>query len=374
MPRFSAMRDGRAHLLTDKLQKEAAAAFTAAELRLPKIADPAASESRAAAAPARAGPVQPVARPPPARRRYGPSEPAAAGRCAGFRLFRVRSATVRPGRRGAFSTRVARRGPRMRLLVKWTCRDAEINNLKAVAARHDDKVVEDDAVELVLSSGATGETWHFALNSKGIQQDWRIRPSESRRTCGIPRGGRRPGWPRTEWEAETAIPFASLGQTPNSNRNLAGQLRAAQRRAAGTSPPPYSPNANRPCSCSIPPPAPTARSSGGQGAWTARASAMPRSSRSSPSSVGKSTSLPARSSSALPRGVRRLLVPPSPWAEQGPRRLLAEASGSRGQKRGGGGFCLVLGNIPLDEYFQDPSLKVKSVQCGKVPSPGGPRR
>jgi len=140
------------HLLTDKLQKEAAAAFTAAERQLPKIADPAA-RNRAAAALRRERVLfsqwQDL-------RRLGADTarlnlplladaPDFASSASGVQQF------APAGGAEGFSTRVSAAWTKDALLVKWTCRDAEINNLKAVAARHDDKVVEDDAVELVLS-------------------------------------------------------------------------------------------------------------------------------------------------------------------------------------------------------------------------------
>jgi hypothetical protein len=77
--------------------------------------------------------------------------------------------------------------------------------------------VEDDSVELVLSSGLTGETWHFAANWKGTQQDWRDS------SVGVREELWNPDWQASTrlaagmWEAEMAIPFASLGHTPNAN-------------------------------------------------------------------------------------------------------------------------------------------------------------
>lgn len=290
------------HLLTDELQQEAAAAFTAAERRLPEIADPAV-RARAVAALRRERVLfsqwQDL-------RRLGADTARLnlplladasdfASSASGVQKF------APAGGAEAFSTRVSAAWTRDALLVKWTCGDAEIDNLQAAAARHDDKVVEDDAVELLLSSGATGETWHFAVNSKGIRQDWRESAVGTREDLWNPPWRAETRLNADRWEVETAIPFASLGQAPT--RTKPGRPASCGTAAGGgTLPPPNSPNANRPCSCSTPPPAPTARSSGGPGRRTARARAMPRSSRSSPSSAGRSTSLPARSNSARSMG------------------------------------------------------------------------
>ncbi|HCE42955.1 MAG TPA: hypothetical protein DET40_05360 [Lentisphaeria bacterium] len=103
------------------------------------------------------------------------------------------------------------------LLVRWICQDPEIKNMKATAAGHDGKVVEDDSVELVLSSGLSGETWYFGVNPKGTRQDHRISSVGTREDLWNPAWQAKTQVGEDKWEAEMTIPFASLGQTPNAN-------------------------------------------------------------------------------------------------------------------------------------------------------------
>ena len=104
------------------------------------------------------------------------------------------------------------------LLINWLCRDPQTGLLKTQAVERDNDVCADDSVEVVLSGGVGGEAWHLALNAKGVMQDYRVS------NVGVREDRWDPEWrgaARVEadhWEAEMAIPFASLGQgTPNPN-------------------------------------------------------------------------------------------------------------------------------------------------------------
>jgi hypothetical protein len=116
-----------------------------------------------------------------------------------------------------FSTRVRLAWTEEALLVKWLCRDGQIDDCKATAGRRDDNVVADDSVEIVLSSGPTGETWHFAVNSKGTQQDYREGSTGVREDRWSPQWQATAGITADAWEVEMTIPFVSLGQVPNPN-------------------------------------------------------------------------------------------------------------------------------------------------------------
>lgn len=112
------------------------------------------------------------------------------------------------------STQVRLAWTRVALLVNWICRDPRIGSLRSLAASRDDNVVGDDSVELVLAKGITGETWHFALNPNGIVQDYRHSAVGVREDLWNADwdGSARIGVDR--WEAEMTIPFASLGRQP----------------------------------------------------------------------------------------------------------------------------------------------------------------
>jgi hypothetical protein len=105
------------------------------------------------------------------------------------------------------------------LLVKWICHDPKIGDLKTKSSKRDDKVVDDDSVELILYSSISGEAWHFVANPKGTQQDYRDS------SLGIRDDLWNPSWQvksqvgKDAWEVEMEIPFASLGQTPLPNES-----------------------------------------------------------------------------------------------------------------------------------------------------------
>lgn len=209
------------HLLTDELRAEAAAAFASAEQQVPKIAE-AAGRERAAAALKRERALfnqwLDLYRMNADVPRLNLPLLAAAG---DFAHSACRSqelvAPAGDGDTQGCSTRVRLAWTKESLLVKWTCEDQQIEEPKAAASDRDGQVVADDSVELVLSSGLTGETWHFAANAKGTQQDWR----ES--SVGVREDLWNPAWQASTrlaagaWEAEMVIPFASLGHAPNAN-------------------------------------------------------------------------------------------------------------------------------------------------------------
>ncbi|NLY99767.1 MAG: DUF4838 domain-containing protein [Pirellulaceae bacterium] len=355
------------HLLTDELQQEAAAAFTAAERRLPEIADPAV-RARAAAALRRERVLfsqwQDL-------RRLGADTARLnlplladasdfASSASGVQKF------APAGGAEAFSTRVSAAWTRDALLVKWTCGDAEIDNLQAAAARHDDKVVEDDAVELLLSSGATGETWHFAVNSKGIRQDWRESAVGTREDLWNPPWRAETRLNADRWEVETAIPFASLGQAPNPNETWQARFvrHSGRRRDFATAEFPQ----RQPAVLLFNSAPRTDRTL----VWWS--GAPDRESPRHAAIVQEFTELGwqihlASSTEQLgaidgqcdaywfrhPHGPNK--VPADYW-----RTHLVPAV-----RNGAVAVFVSYWGIPLDEYFQDPALKVKSVQCGKLP-------
>ena len=103
------------------------------------------------------------------------------------------------------------------LLLKWVCLDPQIKNMKLSASKHDGQVFEDDSVEIVLTSGLRGETWHFGVNPQGTRQVYRISSVGTRDELWDPAWQAKAQIGTDKWEVEMAIPFASLGQTPNPN-------------------------------------------------------------------------------------------------------------------------------------------------------------
>jgi hypothetical protein len=79
-------------------------------------------------------------------------------------------------------------------------------------------VIDDDSVELVLSSGLiNGKTWHFAVNPKGVMQDYSCSDSGHNDIRWNPEWQAKTRIETDRWEAEMTIPFPSLGQTPDPN-------------------------------------------------------------------------------------------------------------------------------------------------------------
>jgi len=160
------------HLMTDNLRSNAATGLASAEQRLAKIEDPAARD-RATAALRRERVLfhqwldlhRMNADVP--RVNLPLLEDAADFAQSASRSLDFSAAT---GDTPGFSTHVRLAWTRKALLVKWICRDRQIENRKAAATRRGDNVTDDDSAELVLSSGLTSETWHFVVNSKGNQQ------------------------------------------------------------------------------------------------------------------------------------------------------------------------------------------------------------
>ncbi len=137
------------HLLTDRLRSEAAAAFVAAERRLPEIAEPAARDRAAGRL---------------AVRKRAPFN-------QWLDLYRMHSDTPRvslpllasagdfpasasrplefvaSGSGNELSTQVRLVWTNDALLVKWNCRDPRIKEVEAASQQHGGKAVEDDRVE-----------------------------------------------------------------------------------------------------------------------------------------------------------------------------------------------------------------------------------
>jgi len=205
---------------TDQLQKEAAAAFAAASRALPRIEDPAFRE-RATAAMERERvlfkqwqdlfQVKNTAIP---RLNLPLLAQAADFAQSSSRSLELGSATSEAK---TYPTEVRAAWTRDALLLKWVCHDPQMRNLKTQAAGRDGKVLEDDSVELALSSGISGETWHLAANSRGVVQDYRYSSVGVREDLWNPTWQAKTQTAADRWEAEMTIPFASLGQTPNPN-------------------------------------------------------------------------------------------------------------------------------------------------------------
>jgi hypothetical protein len=59
------------------------------------------------------------------------------------------------------------------LYVAWECLEPDTSGLKTEAVDRDDDAWNDDSVELFIAPGPDADGYHFAVNSKGVLQDWR---------------------------------------------------------------------------------------------------------------------------------------------------------------------------------------------------------
>ena len=356
------------HLMTDGLRSEAVAALRAAEKRLAEIDDPAARDRAATALrhdralfhqwldlyrmtidiPRVSLPLL--------------AQASDFAQSASRSLVFPRAATDSPD----FSTRVCLAWTKEALLVKWVCRERQIENRKATAGKRDDNVVDDDSVEIVLTSGPTGETWHFAVNSEGIQQDYR------ENSVGVREDRWNPEWQATTgitadaWEVEMSIPFVSLGQIPNPNETWQARFvrHNGGRQDFATAVFPQREtvvllfsSASR-----------TDRSllwwSGAPDRESHRNDALLQEFTESGWQihlVDDTERLNAFDERCTVYWFRHPDGPNKPPADYW-RRHLAPAV-----RDGAVAVFVSYWGIPLDEYFQDPSLKVKVVSCGKIP-------
>ena len=359
------------HLLTDKLRAEAASAFASAEQQLPKIAGPAARQ-RAAAALQR-------------ERilfnqwldlyRLNTDVP----RVSLPRLVEVADfaqSSSRPlelATKGAdtkvYSTRVRLAWTKEALLVKWNCQDRQIKELRAVASEQDDRVVDDDSVELVMSSGLAGETWHLAVNAEGTRQDWRDS------SVGVREDQWNPAWQAKTrlaadaWEAEMLIPFAALGQSPNPGESWQARF---LRHNGG----------RRDFARAVFPDRETALLLFTSAARTDRSllwwsGAPDREAQRNAALVQGFTEagwqLHLVSNEEKLRAINDRCD--AYWFRHphGPNKVPAEYWEKHlvpAVKEGALAVLVSYWNIPLDQYFQDPSLKVQCVSCGRVPLAG----
>jgi len=60
------------------------------------------------------------------------------------------------------------------LYVAWECLEPDTSSLKADATQRDDDAWNDDSVELFICADPRVGAFHFAINSNGVLQDWKI--------------------------------------------------------------------------------------------------------------------------------------------------------------------------------------------------------
>ncbi|HPM80077.1 MAG TPA: DUF4838 domain-containing protein [Candidatus Anammoximicrobium sp.] len=356
------------HLLTDKLRAEVAADFASAEQRLLKIDNPAVRDRAAAAL---------------RRERVLFNQwqdlywldtdtprlnlPLLA-QAADFAQSASRSQDLVTAARDAsrFPSRVRLAWTRESLLVNWLCQDLQIKNVKAEAAGRDDDVVEDDSVELELASGVTGETWHFAVNSQGTQQEYR------QSVVGVREDQWNPDWQAKtrrgadSWEAEMTIPFAVLGQMPNPNETWQARFLRHHGGRQDLAP-------------SVFPQRDTALLVFRSAARTDRhllwwSGAPDRESQRNATLIQEFTELGWQI--RLTASEQELLSIQDPcdayWFRHphGPNKVPADYWQKHlapAIKNGAVAVFVSYWGIPLDQYFQDPSLQVKVVSCSRIP-------
>ena len=356
------------HLMTDSMQSKAVTALASAEQRLAKIEDPVARD-RAATALQRErvlfhqwlglhhmkADIQRVNLP-------------LLEQAADFAqtASRAQDFAAAAGDTPSFSTHVRLAWTRKALLAKWICRDGQIENRTAAAIGRDGNIADDDSVELVLSSGLTSETWHFAVNSKGTQQDYR------EGSVGVREDRWNPEWQATTgitadaWEVEMTIPFVSLGQTPNANETW--QARFVRHNGG-----------RQEFATAVFPQRETVLLLFSSAHRTDRSllwwsGAPERESRRNAALfqefteigwqihlVDNTEELDAVDDRCNAYWFRHPHGPNKPPADYWQKHVAPAV------RDGALAVFVSYWGIPLDEYFQDPSLKVKSVSCGKIP-------
>ena len=358
------------HFLSDRLRGEAIAAFASAEQRLAKIEDPTA-KGRAAAALERErvlfqqwldlyrinSDAPRIAL--PLLEQAGDFAQSAS---------RPQELTV-AGDSPDSSTRVRLAWTRETLLVKWTCRDPRHENVKAAAAEHDGNVTADDSVELVLTDGLSGLARHFAVNARGIRQDYRVS------SVGVREERWTPQWQATArttsdgWDVEMTIPFASLESVPNANETW--QARFVRHNGG-----------RQDLATAMFPQRETALLLFSSAARTDRtllwwSGAPDRESRRDAAIVQdfteKGWQIHLISDEEKLRGIDEPCD--AYWFRHphGPNKVPADywqKHVAPAVKNGAVAIFISYWNIPLDEYFGDPSFKVKSVSCSKIPLAG----
>jgi hypothetical protein len=111
------------------------------------------------------------------------------------------------------------------LLLRWRCSEPQTAQLRARATQRDQGVADDDAVEVEIASGITGERQFFAVNSKGVQADVRCS------TVGVMEPQWNPEWQSRvgvgvgPWEVVMTIPFAVFGEVPAAEDSWQIRLR-----------------------------------------------------------------------------------------------------------------------------------------------------
>lgn len=119
-----------------------------------------------------------------------------------------------PSDNAATATEVRVAWTKEALLLRWRCGEPEPDQLRASASARDQGVTDDDAVEVEITSGTTGESYLLAVNTKEIQSDVR------RSTVGVMEPQWDPEWKskiilgKRHWEAHFEIPFSELGDNP----------------------------------------------------------------------------------------------------------------------------------------------------------------
>lgn len=360
------------HFLTDPLRTEAAAAFASAEQRLAKIEDPAARDRAVAAL----------------RRerflfqqwldlsRMDADVPRVVLPLLGQVNDLAQSAS-RPQKLTAdgsspdFSTSVRLAWTRDALLVKWTCRDGRVENRKGAASGRDGNATDEDRVEFVLSSGLTGQMWHFAVDvkGKGTRQDYRMSDVGVREEQWNPQWQATAGMTAGGWEAEMTIPFASLGQTPNPNETW--QARFVRRHGGREDP-----------AAAVFPEHETALLLFSSAARTDRSllwwsGAPDRESRRNAALVQEFNEKGWHIHLVADAEKLRALDEPCDayWFRHphGPNKVPADywqEHVAPAVRNGAVAVFVSYWDIPLDMYFREPALKVKSVSCGKIPLAG----
>lgn len=143
-----------------------------------------------------------------------------------------RPVTLAPGKE-ATSTSVRLAWTREALLLRWRCGEPQPTQMRAASPGRDQGVTDDDAVEVEITTGVSGERALLAVNSAGVQGDTR------RSAVGVMEPQWNPVW-RSDvkngvdhWEARMEIPFEALGEVPAAEDSWQIRLRRTDGGRAG---------------------------------------------------------------------------------------------------------------------------------------------
>lgn len=105
------------------------------------------------------------------------------------------------------------------LYVAWECLEADTGSMKAEAVLRDDDAWNDDSVELFISGDPRVGVFHFAVNSKGVLQDWKVDPyGDNDLSWDSSAVAKASVEPSKRWIVTLSVPLKELGAYVGENQ------------------------------------------------------------------------------------------------------------------------------------------------------------